>query len=189
MPFGLRNAAQTFQRFINEVINGFDFVHAYIDDLLIASKDEKEHEQHVDAICKRLSEYGLNINPSKCEFGKSEIEFLGHLISKDGIRPLPSKVKAIRDFKKPESKSQMRRFTGMLNFYRRFLPNIADTLAPLHKMINATSGQQLEWSDDASIAFEKAKDELANATTLAFPMNDAPLSIMTDASNAAIGGV
>ena len=96
MPaFGLRNAAQTFQRFIDEVLSGLDFVYAYIDDLLIASSSEAEHLAHLDILFNRLSEYGIVINPSKCIFGAASLEFLGHQISAHGTSPLPQIVQAI----------------------------------------------------------------------------------------------
>ena len=95
MPFGLRNAAQTFQRFMDQVVRGLDFVYVYIDDLLVASSSPEEHEQHLRKLFARLAEYGLVINPDKCEFGKLELTFLGHHISKDGILPLQEKVQSI----------------------------------------------------------------------------------------------
>ena len=94
MPF--RNAAQTFQHFIDEVLPGLDFVYAYIDDVLIASSSEAEHLAHLDILFNCLSEYGININPSKCIFGAASLEFLGHQISAHGISPLPQKVQAIQ---------------------------------------------------------------------------------------------
>ena len=189
MPFGLRNAAQTFQRFMSEVTTGLDFVHVYIDDILIASKNETEHEAHLDKVFKRLSDYGLNINPAKCDFGKPQVEFLGHIVSSRGISPLPSRVQAIIDFPKPNTKSQLRRFVGMINFYRRFLPQIATTLAPLFKLVDKSRSKEITWSEQATTAFEKAKSDLAQATILAFPRTTDPLAITTDASSEAVGGV
>ena len=89
MPFGLRNAAQTFQRFIDELHRGLDFVYAYIDDLLIASSTESEHLHHLEIFFNRLSEYGVILNPAKCIFGVPSLNFLGHQISAAGISPLP----------------------------------------------------------------------------------------------------
>ncbi|XP_065055321.1 uncharacterized protein LOC135683865 [Rhopilema esculentum] len=93
MPFGLRNAAQTFQRFMDEVLCGLNFVYAYIDDLLIASSTESDHLQHLEILFSRLSEYGVIINPVKCVFGVLSLDFMGHRISADGIPPLPAKSK------------------------------------------------------------------------------------------------
>ena len=122
MPFGLRNAAQTFQRFMDQVLRGLDFVHVYIDDVLIASNTLEEHMKHLHAVFNRLSDYGIVVNPEKCEFGVSSVEILGHSIDHKGIRPLPQKLSIIADYPVPQSLEQLRRFLGLINYYRRFIP-------------------------------------------------------------------
>ena len=97
-PFGVCNAAQTFQRFIDQVLHGLPFTYAYIDDLLIASSSANEHKQHLHAVFKCLDEYGIVINPLKCVFDVKELTFLGHHVSYCGIRPLEDKVQEVRDF-------------------------------------------------------------------------------------------
>lgn len=103
MTFGLRNAAQTFQRIINEALSGLDFVFAYVDDILVASDNVTQHKRHLQLVFQRLREHNFVVNKAKCLFAVSEIEFLGHLISKDGTAPLPGKVQAIKDVKKPQT--------------------------------------------------------------------------------------
>ncbi|GBN54905.1 Transposon Ty3-I Gag-Pol polyprotein [Araneus ventricosus] len=125
-------SAQTFQRFINEVLYGFDFCFAYMDDILVFSKDKTEHAQHLEQIFKHFVDFGITINESKCEFGKPQVDFLGHTINSEGILPMSTKVKAIQEFPKPETVSQLRSFLGMINFYHRFIPKIAEILAPLN---------------------------------------------------------
>ncbi|UYV61691.1 hypothetical protein LAZ67_1005925, partial [Cordylochernes scorpioides] len=110
MSFGLRNAPATFQRFINEVLFGLDFVFPYIDDILIASTNKEEHETHLDMIFERLSKHGLRNNANKSKFGVQEVEFLGHLITKEGSRPLLSKTKAVQEYKLPETIQDLRTF-------------------------------------------------------------------------------
>ena len=95
MPFGLRNVALSFQRFIDQVLLGLEFCFAYIDDLLIASPDPATHRKHVRLVLTRLQEHGLVINPDKCKFAQSSLHFLGHLVDATGIRTLPDKVTAI----------------------------------------------------------------------------------------------
>ena len=92
MPFGMKNSAQTFQRFIDEVLRDLDFVYGYIDDLLVFSRDSKQHKQHLRMLFTRLSKYGMIRNPTKCIFGVKELQFLGHKISPSGISPLPERV-------------------------------------------------------------------------------------------------
>ncbi len=92
MPFGLRNASQTFLRFIDSVMRGLDFVFVYIDDVLIASANESEHLGHQEAVFQRLADNGLAVNPDKCHFGQPSVEYLGHVINAEGCRPLPENV-------------------------------------------------------------------------------------------------
>nr|VZI47766.1 unnamed protein product [Spirometra erinaceieuropaei] len=187
-PFGLRNAAQTFQRFITRVLRGLPFVYAYIDDLLVASRNAEEHKEHLALVFGRLDQFGVVINPSKCVLGVPSLDFLGHYVDAQGLRPLSSKVEAIRDFPPPTSKRQLQRFLGMVNFYRRFLPNCADLMLPLTNLLSGPKGP-LELRGHALTAFERIKTSLADATLLTHPAPEAPLSLMVDASTVAVGAV
>jgi transposase InsO family protein len=191
MTFGLRNAAQTFQRFVDEVTRGLSFVFPYLDDFLIASHNEVEHEEHLRILFGRFKEYGILLNTAKCVFGASAVDFLGFRVSISGITPLEGKVTAIRAYSRPKTYGELRRFLGMLNFYRRFLPHAATVQAPLNKLLagpKRTGRTPLPWSDDAEKAFVECKDSLANCTQLAHPRHDCPLSVVADASDTAIGG-
>lgn len=192
MSFGLRNAPATFQRFINMVCRGLNFVFAYLDDILVASSSPEEHEQHLKILFDRLDQYGLRINASKSEFGLRELVFLGFLITKDGTKPLPQKVQAILDYNLPETLHDLRTFLGLLNFYRRYLKNAADTQAILHEYLKGAKKndrRKVDWTEDAIKKFEKCKQDLANVTLLAFPRYECPLALFCDASNFAIGSV
>ena len=191
MPFGLRNAAQTFQRFMDEVLRGLDFCYNYIDDLLIASKNSAEHLTHVRQVFERLSQHGIVINSQKSVLGASSLKFLGHFVDKDGIRPLPEKVEAIRIFPKPTTRRKLREYLGLVNFYRRFLPDCAKLLLPLTNLLagKANSNAPITWSTTAEAAFEKSKTCLAEATMLQHPHHDAPTCIAADASDHAVGAV
>ena len=191
MPFGLRNAAQTFQRFIDQVLRGLHFCYAYIDDLLIASTSPEEHQDHVRQVFQRLSDYGVIINPTKCQFGTTALQFLGHHIDRDGIRPLEEKVQAVREFPLPKSHRKLREFLGLVNFYRRFLPHAAGLLHPLTQLLGDSSNgaKEVIWTEKAREAFDAVKDALASATLLTHPQPSAQLAIMTDASDVAVGAV
>nr|VZI33787.1 unnamed protein product [Spirometra erinaceieuropaei] len=188
MPFGLRNASQTFQRFIDRVLRGLPFVYAYIDDVLVASRDVEEHLHHLTLLFDRFQQFGVTLHPSKCVLGATSLEFLGHLIDSNGIRPLPPKVAAIRDFPPPTSKRTLQRFLGMVNFYRRFLPNCADTILPLTDLLSGPK-RTFELTSAALTSFELVKDLLADATLLTHFHADAPISLMVHASNVAVGAV
>ncbi|UYV63696.1 hypothetical protein LAZ67_2005344 [Cordylochernes scorpioides] len=135
MNFGLKNASQTFQRFMDEVTKGLDFVFVYIDDVLIASKNENDHIEHLHTISKRLSDHGLTFNISKSVFGKPLLEFLGHIIDNKGIKPLPEKIRIVKDFPQPNSTRQLQRFIGLVNFYHKFIKNSCHILAPLYSAL------------------------------------------------------
>ncbi|XP_078051638.1 uncharacterized protein LOC144477776, partial [Augochlora pura] len=113
MSYGLRNAAQTFQRFINEVTAGLDFCFPYLDDIIVASGSVDEHRQHLDHLFKRLAHYGLTINHDKCVFGQASVNFLGHTISAEGLKPLDDKVRVILDLAEPKDAKGLSRFLGM----------------------------------------------------------------------------
>ena len=191
MPFGLRNAAQTFQRFMDQVLRGLDFVYNYIDDLLIASPTAEEHEQHLRKVFERLQKHGVLVNPAKCVLGVDQLQFLGHQIDSDGIRPLTDKVRAVMEFPQPATPRKLREFLGLVNFYHRFIPNAARILQPLHQLLQATKDgkAKLSWTDEATTAFQASKQALANASLLSYPKPDAPTSIMCDASDSAVGAV
>lgn len=190
MTFGLRNAAQTFQRFMMEVLYGLDFIFVYIDDICIASESVDQHKKHLREVFLRFRKYGLTINMAKCHFGKSEIKFLGHLVSKNGIQPLPEKVSAIVDYQLPTSAKQLKRFLALINFYRRFIPNAVNRQSVLQSLIIGNKKNDttpIKWTDETIIIFNECKKDLADFTVLAHPSPHAQLSLSVDASDTAVG--
>ncbi|CAH8676919.1 unnamed protein product [Schistosoma rodhaini] len=190
MPFRLKNAAQTFQRFMDEVTKGLDFVFVYIDDVLIASSSFHEHIDHLHQLFERFQRFGIVINPSKCIFGVEGLEFLGHSIDKHGIKPLDAKIEAIKNFPEPDSLNKLRRFLGMFNFYRRFIPHCSDILQPLTEALKGKA-KKFTLSSEAKDAFTAAKTAIASTTMLTYlsPDPEATLILCTDASQAAVGAV
>ena len=190
MPYGLRNCAQTFQRFMDHILRGLDFAFVYVDDILIASSSISEHLTHLREVFSRLSRNGVLLNPSKCAFGMESISYLGHQISSGGITPLDDRVSAIKNFDRPESKKSLKKFLGMINFYHRFIPHAAALLAPLHGLTASDDrAASVTWTPEADAAFSAAKAALADVTQLAHPVKDAALSLSTDASSTAAGAV
>lgn len=187
---GLKNAGQTFQRFIHEVLRELDFVFPFVDDLLVASTNEEEHRAHIRAVLQRLEEYGITINPSKCVFGQPSVKFLGHQVSADGIQPPQEKVQAITDFPKPQTVEELRRFLGMINFYRENVKDAATIQAPLNTYLHNVKKRDktpIEWTAEATQAFEACKDSIKNAALLAHPSHHATLAIFSDASDKTAG--
>lgn len=187
---GLKNAGQTFQRFIHEVLRGLDFVFPFVDDLLLASVDEEEHRKHLRTVLERLDEYGITINPSKCIFGQPKVKFLGFDVSSEGIQPPQEKVEIINAYPKPQTVDELRRFLGMLNFYRENVKDAATIQAPLNQYLHNAKKRDktpIEWTDEATNAFEACKTSIKNAVLLAHPMHNAPLAIFSDASDTSAG--
>lgn len=190
--FGLRNSGQTFQRFVHEVLRNLDFVFVYIDDILIYSENEAEHKKHIKLVFERLREYGLQINLAKCQFGQSEIEFLGYSINAEGIKPTKERVLAIMKYSKPRTVSDLRRFLGMSNFFRRSMRHAAHHQIPLLQYLkNARKNDKriIPWNCETNKAFEEVKNDIINATLLIHPSETAETRLVTDASDTGMGAV
>jgi len=191
MPFGLRNAGQTFQRMMDDVLVDVPHTFSYMDDLLVASPTKTAHQADLHMVMAKLEEHGLVVNNEKCQFFKTSVEFLGHVVNKEGIQPPPARVEAIQKYPRPTTCSQLLSFLGLLNYYRRFIKVAASILKPL---TDATKGggpknRQLVWSHDMELAFKKAKSALSEAAMLAHPLGDPELSLAVDASDHHVGGV
>ena len=189
MPFGLRNSAQTFQRYIDEILADFTFAHPYIDDILIASPNTSEHIQHLRLVFSRLQEANLLINWSKCDFVKPSVTFLGHTISDHGHSPLVNRLQSIQSITPPKTVSDLRSFLGMVNYCHRYIPNCSSLTAPLSAASSGPKKQVVQWSEELKQSFERVKAALTKLTVLAYPVKGAPLELITDASNVAAGAV
>lgn len=192
MQFGLCNASQSFQRFMNKIFGDLDFVVVFIDDIGIASKTLEEHLVHVRIVFERLKKYGLVINVSKSHFAKSEVDFLGYSVNSEGIRPLLSRVQAVLDYPRPSTVKDLRRFLALINVYKRFIPKAVDLQSELRKLIpgnKKNDTRSLEWNNSSQLAFERCKRSLADCALLYYPDSNKPLSLLIDASNNAAGAV
>ena len=187
MPMGLKNAAQAFQRLMDSVCAGLEFVFVYLDDILIASESEDQHMKHLVMLFDRLEENSLVVKTEKCILGISEIDFLGHRVSKDGILPLPAKVQAISSFPAPTTVASLEKFVGMVNV---FVPKAAEVMKPLYRALSTKPRpKELDWTPELDQAFQEAKRLLADATLLHHPVPGARTILTTDASDIAIGAV
>ena len=188
MPFGLRNAGQTFQRLMDSVLAGLDFAFCYLDDILIGSSTAEEHVLHLEEVLERLRQHGLVLNGEKCVWGQPTVEYLGHVVSARGLSPLPGRLDAIRAFPRPGTVKQMLTFLGMVNFYRKFMKNAALVLKPLTDALRGASGQKaVQWTAQMEGAFKEAKEMLVKTTCLAHPSKNAQLVLSTDASATHVG--
>ncbi len=186
MPFGLRNAGMTFQRLMDTVLGGLPFAFVYLDDILVASSDEKSHWLHLQAVFSVLQQNGLIVNPEKCLLPCSTVDFLGHRLSASGIGPLPSRVQAIAEFPRPATVKQLQAFLGLFNFYRRFIPAAAKVILPLTRALRGgpKGSAILAWTPAMSTAFLAARGALSSSAAAG-----AEISLVTDASATHVGAV
>ncbi len=162
MPFGLSNAAQTFQRMIDRTTDGLEGVFAYMDDSCIGSLDRQTHLRHLEAFFTALATNGLAINLKKCVFAAPSLEILGHTILAAGAAPTADHATKIELCSPPQDIKQLQCFLGMVNFYHRFLPKCAQVLRPLTDLLKG-GAKRLQWIASAQEAFQNAKRLLAAA--------------------------
>ena len=189
LSFGLRNSSLAFQSFIDEVLRGLPFVFTYIDDILIASSLPEEHRQHIQEIFKRPDYFGPKINAQKCIFGVPSIEFLRHQIDKTGISLLSSKIETIKNFRSYIIK-QLRRFVGIVNYYRHFIPKCLYILTELTDILKS-KGRDINLNEKALEPFNTAKQSIANYTKSIYVSSDlsSTLILSTNASDTAVSVV
>jgi hypothetical protein len=187
MPFGLCNAPATFMRVMNDVLRPFldDFVTVYLDDILIFSKSREEHIEHVKNVLDVLRKEQLFLKLSKCEFGKTSLIYLGHIVGGGELKIDPSKVKIILEWSRPNNVTEVRSFLGAAQYWRKFIANFSSIATPLHAVTSVKQGFQ--WGDKQQQAFDTLKEKISSAPVLALPNLRQPFEIQTDASNYAMG--
>ena len=189
MPFGLCNAPASFQRLMDLVLTGIQWSQClvYLDDIIILGRSFDEHIRNLDTVFKRLREGGLRLKPSKCNFFRGEVQYLGHIISRDGVATDPAKVAKVATWPAPMSKREVQQFLGFANYYRRFIRDFARVARPLHRLTEKTAS--FVWSEDCQRAFDQLRTCLCSAPVLAYPDFSRPFILDTDASDVGLGGV
>jgi hypothetical protein len=189
MSFGFTNASAHFMYLMNSVfMPELDkFVVVFIDDILVFSKTEEEHAEHLRIVLNRLREHQLYAKFSKCEFRLKKVPFLGHVLSAAGIEVDPSKVKDILEWKAPTSVHEVRSFLGLSGYYRRFIPNFSKVAKPMTELLKKAN--KFEWNDKCEEAFQILKQSLTTAPILAQPDIGKPFDIYCDASGSGLGCV
>jgi hypothetical protein len=189
MSFGLTNASAYFMYLMNSVfMTELDkFVVVFIDDILIYSKSDKDHANHLRVVLQHLRDHKLYAKFSKCEFWLKSVKFLGHTISQDGISVDPSKVQEVMDWKPPKSVHQIRSFLGLAGYYRRFIPDFSRIAKPMTELLK--KGVKFVWSEACEKAFHTLRQHLTSAPMLAQPDNSKPFEVFCDASGMGLGYV
>jgi hypothetical protein len=189
MSFGLTNAPAYFMYLMNSVfMPELDkFVVVFIDDILVYSKNEGEHTEHLHIVLQRLRDHRLYAKLSKCDFWLREIKFLGHTISQDGISVDPEKVQEVMNCKPPTTARQIRSFLGLVEYYRRFIPDFSIIAKPMTELLK--KGVKYEWSQKCEDAFHTLRQHLTTAPVLAQPDNTKYFDVYCDASGTGLGCV
>ena len=189
MPFGLTNAPATFMDLMNRVFRPYldQFVMVFIDDILVYSRDEQEHEQHLKIVLQTLREKKLYAKLSKCDFWLKEISFLGHIVSAEGIRVNLVKIEDVVNWKPPRSVTEVRSFLSLAGYYRRFVKGFSFIASPLTKLLR--KGVMFEWSDKCHNSFEQLKEMLVEAPVLTQPTSGKEYILYSDASGIGLGCV
>ncbi|GJQ96567.1 putative reverse transcriptase domain-containing protein [Tanacetum coccineum] len=189
MPFGLTNAPAIFMDLMNRVCKPYldKFVIVFIDDILIYSKSEEEHEVHLKTILDLLKKEKLYAKFSKCEFWFQEVQFLGHVVNHDGIYVDPSKIESVKNWKTPESPTEIHSFLGLAGYYRRFIKNFSKIAKPLTLLTQ--KNKTYVWGNEQDEAFRILKEKLCNAPVLALPDGPDDFVVYCDASKQGFGCV
>ena len=186
--FGLSQAPAYFQLLIDKVLMGCSsFAMGYLDDIIIFSKTEEEHLQHLEEIFVRLRKFGLKMKREKCSFFKKHIQYLGHLVSERGFEPLPEKLESIRKMPAPRTAKEVKQFLGLIGYYRKFVPCFADISRPLTKLTH--HNVVFEWTDQCYKAFNHLRELLMEYPILRYPDPKQGYILYTDTSGIGWSGV
>ena len=189
MPFGLKNAPSTFQRVMDEVLKDLQnkICMVYMDDIIIFSTGLQEHIQNLRLVFSKLRESNFKIQLDKSEFLQKQIEFLGHIVTPDGIKPHTKKIEVIKRYPIPKTQKEIKSFLGLLGYYRRFIQNFAKLTKPMTRCLK--KNQRVEHTPEFIECFEACKSVLTSEPVLAYPNFEKPFELTTDASNFAIGAI
>ena len=187
LPFGIASAPAVFQRTMENLLRDIPGVSVYLDDILVTGKSLEDHIKNLEEVFIRLERAGVRLKKTKCKFMRTSLEYLGHVISEKGLQPSKKNLAAIRGAPEPQDVSQLKSFLGLVNYYGKFLPNLASTLSPLYALLRKNC--KWHWEESQKQAFEEAKIQLASERLLVHYDSEKPLLLACDASPYGIGAV
>lgn len=189
MPFGLKTAAATFTKLMRTVLNGLRNVEHYIDDILIATDTWEEHLDTLEELFRRIQQAGMTIKPCKCEFGYSDITFLGHKLGMGRVATKEDILEKIQAARPPKTKKEVQSFLGLTGFYREFIPHYAEVANPLVELTKKGASNAVKWTSEHDKAFATLKQHMAAPPVLLAPNLQEEFVLRTDASNVTLGAV
>ena len=189
MPFGLVNAPSTFQRLMEDVLRGLQWRESllYMDDIITPGKTVDECLERLEHVFQRLRSANLKLKPSKCIFFQRSVTFLGHVVTEDGVRTDPEKIKTVKEWPTPETSKQVRSFIGLASYYRRFVKGFTDIARPLHKLCEKNN--KFRWTEECQQVFDRLKEALTTTPILAYPKIGSKFIVDSDASDLTVGAV
>lgn len=190
MPFGLNNAASTFQRTMEMALQGLQWTACliYIDDIIVYGKNFDEQMQRIEQVLERIRVAGLKLKPEKCNMFQRQVVFLGHVVSGEGITPSPVNVAKVVDWPKPKTAKQVKQFVAMGSYYRRYVKDFASKVRPMVELTK--KGKKFIWNEACDKSFQQLKEALVSSDVMGYPLNDAGDFILdVDASDIGIGGI
>lgn len=185
LPFGIKTAAGIFQRVIEQVLAKFSYVKVYIDDVLIVADDEEQLRQRTVEVIQTLQDVGFKANWGKCEFGKRELPFLGHVVSREGLKPSPVRVKAIREAGRPRDLTTLRSFVGLVSYYQKFIPQLNRLMVPLFDLLR--DDVPFEWTEQRDKVFEDVKRRISENALLCPYHPEKEIVLACDTSDEGLG--
>ena len=187
LPFGVTTAPAIFQRVMEHLLRDLNFVTVYLDDILVTGKNTEEHLTNLDEVLSRLENAGMRLKQAKCKFLLPEVEYLGHIITKDGLKPSDSKLTAVSKAPVPKNVSELKAFLGLVNYYGKFLSHLSTTLSPLHKLLQ--KGTHFQWKEQHQKAFDIVRSQLISSELLVHYDSNLELILSCDASPYGVGAV
>lgn len=187
LSFGLKTAMADFQCEMDKLTQRLPGVFVFVDDIIVTGRTRQEHLENLRRLLQVLLDAGLKLKRSKCAFFQKSVEFLGHVISKDGITKTEKRVEAVLHASEPTNTTEVRAFAGMVNYYGRFLKHIAQTMSPIYNLLR--KDVKFTWNAECQAAFEQVKGDIATKVTLAHYNPKLPIILETDACEKGISGV
>jgi hypothetical protein len=187
LSFGICVAPEIYQHTLQQVLQDCEGVQNISDDVIVHGKDREEHDKRLVKVLERLREKGLTLNKDKCQFRFEKLEFFGNVLTKEGINPMEAKVSAVKNARRPENQSEVRSFLGLVNFNCKFMPHMATVSEPLRSLTR--KHQAFKWEKSHEQSFQRLKEMLSSAQTLAYYDKDAPTQVIADASPVGLGAV
>ena len=185
LPFGLCSSSDIMQRAMEDMLEGIDGVKVIVDDILVWGNSDTEHDSRLKQVLDRVRSGGLQLNPDKADVGKTEVNYVGHILSRDGVKPNPERIRAVLDMPEPSSKQEVHRFLGMVTYLSKFIPNLSDISAPLRELLKEDIA--FTWDEPQNASFKKLQKMITSTPVLKYYDVNEPITLSVDASKDGLG--